>query len=290
MCIGTEIMSTMSCPHAEFLSPCTHEEADTRMLLHAYHSSVCGARNVMIRTVDTDVVVIALSHFDSLGLNELWIAFGVGDKLRYIAIHTIVTTLGIEKCKSLPFFHALTGCDTTSSFLGHGKKGAWDTWNLFPEVSSTFVLLSNKPSLESVQQCLKLIERFIILLYDRTSGKDSVNSARKHLFTKKSRQMQNLPPTQAALMEHIKRACYQAGYCWACALQTEPELPSPSDWGWQKLTDKWEPKWSSLQPLSNSCSELISCQCKKGCTKRCKCHKACLPCTALCYCDGTCRE
>jgi hypothetical protein len=42
----------------------THEEADSRMLFHI--SSVQPPANVVIRTIDTDVLVIALGCFSSL--------------------------------------------------------------------------------------------------------------------------------------------------------------------------------------------------------------------------------
>ena len=40
-----------------------------------------------------------------------------------ISVHKI--TLPEEKRKSLLAFHALTGCDTTSQFVGIGKQKAW---------------------------------------------------------------------------------------------------------------------------------------------------------------------
>jgi len=189
---------------------------------------------------------------------------------------------------ALKLFHSAMRY-TTSYFLGHGKKGSWETWNAFPAVSSAFLQLSNKPTISCLDECLPLIERFVILMYDRTSQKYSMDSVRKHLFAK-GRQMEYLPPFKAALIEHIKRACLQAGHCWGSALEVSPKLPCPSLWAWQKLDDSWEPSWTSLFPISACCPKLISCKCKKGCTKRCKRKKACLPCTALCYCDGTCRE
>ena len=51
-----------------------------------------------------------------LNINELWIAFGSGTSLRYLAVHEIVSRLGPEKVRSLPVFHAFTGCDTVSCF------------------------------------------------------------------------------------------------------------------------------------------------------------------------------
>ena len=45
------------------LQPCNHEEADTRMFLHVKHASANGHKIIMIRTVDTDIVVSAISFF-----------------------------------------------------------------------------------------------------------------------------------------------------------------------------------------------------------------------------------
>ena len=45
----------------------------------------------------------------------------------------------------------------------------------------------------------------MVLLYDRTSIQGSVNEARKELFTRKGRAIDAIPPTQVALMQHIKR-------------------------------------------------------------------------------------
>ena len=81
----------------EDLSPCNHEEGDYRALLHCYNMSKSGLSKVMISTVDTDVVVIAISSFHSMLLEELWIEFGVGEHRQYIPIHDIVSALGPEK-------------------------------------------------------------------------------------------------------------------------------------------------------------------------------------------------
>ena len=51
---------------------------------------------------------------------------------------------------------------------------------------------------------MSVLERFVVLLYDRTSDQVSVNNARKLLFTNKSRSLENLPPTQVGLVQHIK--------------------------------------------------------------------------------------
>lgn len=98
------------------IMPCTHEEADTRILLHVHDASLCGYTRIMIRTIDTDVVVLALSIFPWIAADELWVAFGVGKHFRYLPIHDIATKLGIDRCKALPLFHAMTGCDTGNHY------------------------------------------------------------------------------------------------------------------------------------------------------------------------------
>ena len=100
-------------------------------------------------------------------------------------------------------------------------------------------------------------------------------TARKQLFTQKSRAVENMPPTKAALEQHIKRATFQANI-WCKALEPDPQLPSPADWGWVKEDLGWQPLWTTLPEASQSCYELIHCGCKKGCTNRCKCKKSAL--------------
>jgi hypothetical protein len=268
------------------LAPCSQEEADTRLLLHAADAVQKGCTKITIRTVDTDVVVLAVASFSKIGPDELWIAFGAGSSFRYIAIHEIVSTMSPSECLTLPVFHAYTGCDTVSTFAGRGKKTAWQTLKSFPDVIDAFSELLCMPN-EISEKSLLLLERYVVLMYDRTSESTNVNDARKQLFTQKSRTLENIPPTQAALKQHIKRTRYQA-HCWNQALVKDPEMPDPSDWGWTRDTTGWQPLWTTLPEASKSCHELIHCSCKKGCTGRCKCVKAALKCTALCVCSGDC--
>ena len=65
------------------LMPCNHHEADTRMLLHLTHASENGHQIAMIRTVDTDAVILAISTFNDLDLSELWISFGTKKSHQY---------------------------------------------------------------------------------------------------------------------------------------------------------------------------------------------------------------
>ena len=73
---------------------------------------------------------------------ELWVAFGTGTHLRYLAAHEIVEALYTNVARALPAFHAFTGCDTVSCFFGKGKKTTLDTWNSYPEVTPVFLAMS----------------------------------------------------------------------------------------------------------------------------------------------------
>ena len=95
----------------EFTEPlaCSHEEADTRS-------------RVIIESPDTDVLVLCITHFESIGCEGLWFKNGVRDHLRYVPVHRLSEKLGQKLCRCLPAFHALTGCDTTSALAGVSKK------------------------------------------------------------------------------------------------------------------------------------------------------------------------
>ncbi len=133
---GEKVVSKPALSGVDLLSPCSHEEADSRMLLHASHAARQGHQKMLIRTVDTDVVVLAISVVQHLPAGtELWLAFGVGKGFRYLPAHEMAAGLGPQKARALPMFHAQTGCDTVSSFAGHGKKSAWAVWAVLPELT-----------------------------------------------------------------------------------------------------------------------------------------------------------
>lgn len=218
----------------------------------------------------------------------MWLAFGTGKNFCYLAAHQMAASLGPKMSCALPMFHSLTGCDTVSSFAGRGKKAAWSTWKSLPELTDALLMLASGPK-EMPDDALDIIERFVTLLYDRTSTCTKVNDARRKLFPLKN-SVQQIPPTRAALVEHVKRAVYQGGHIWEKTLLPDPVLPSPTEWGWVKTEGMFEPLWTTLLQASKSCRELISCGCKSGCRKLCRCKKAALWCTGLCLCEGECES
>lgn len=72
---------------------CNHEEADMRIVVHVQHALQQGMKNIEIRTVDTDVVVILVAAFYELvetqPLADIWIAFGMGKNYRFLSINAM---------------------------------------------------------------------------------------------------------------------------------------------------------------------------------------------------------
>ena len=246
-------------------------------------------KSICIRTVDTDILIILISKFhflkDLCKDLELKVAFGVGKDFAVYSVNNICSTLGLDKSKIMSIFHAFSGCDTTSSFHGRGKKSAWESLVSFSEVKMAFQYLLDHPfkALDISSSHFKSIERFTVILYDRTSTSDSFNKARRELFSQKNRGLENLPPTQDALFQHVLRVAYQSGI-WTNSVISYFEIPSPGEWGWRLEDGQWQPIWTTLPPAAIACTELINFNSKKSCT-RCKCSKASLPCTDLCSCQ-----
>ena len=94
-----------------------------------------------------------------------------------------------------------------------------------------------------------------------------------------------------ALVQHLKQATYQGRHIWGQVLKKQQVIPEAVDWGWSKAEDgKFLPVWSLLPDMWKSTKELISCKCKKGCKRNCKCEKNSVPCCGLCECDGICGD
>ena len=129
-----------------------------------------GIKAITIKTVDTDVVVIAISQFWLLNLDELWIEFGSGKDQMMYPIHQLSHMLGKDKSEGLLFFHAFTGCDQTSFLYHCKKKTAWTNGQIMKRPRRPSRILSNKPSKEDGLNCMDVLERFVILMYDKTSN------------------------------------------------------------------------------------------------------------------------
>ena len=115
------------------------------------------------------------------------------------------------------------------------------------------------------------------------SSLTSVDELRAQLFCTKS--AEKLPPTQDAVIQHAKRAHYQA-LIWHHALEAKPSLPTPKEYGWKEDDNgNLVPFLMTKLPIPATCIALISCGCKTLCvSSNCSCRKNNLCCTRACIC------
>ena len=84
------------------------------MILHLRHAAEQGHSKEYLRTVDTDVVILTIYHFQNLKPSELWVGLGSGKAFGQVPIHYVCHQPGPLCCQALPFFHAYTGCDVVA--------------------------------------------------------------------------------------------------------------------------------------------------------------------------------
>ena len=160
---GSGVLCSPAESYCACLSPCSQEEADTRLLLDAADAVQKECKKVAILTVDNDVVMFTVASFSKTVPDQFLFAFGVASYCRYIAVHEIVFTMNPKKCLTLPEPHAFTSCDTIPSFAGRGKKTTCDIWLSFSEVNDTCKELQCTPS-EINKESMELLERFVVLM------------------------------------------------------------------------------------------------------------------------------
>ena len=106
------------------LAPCTHEKADTHILLHLKYAVHHGNSRVSICTVNTDVVVLAVTSAQYINISKLHVDYlwcrdiprALGPTFQNFATDILPSPypyfLYILPSPNLYFVHAFTGCDT----------------------------------------------------------------------------------------------------------------------------------------------------------------------------------
>ena len=99
-----------------------HEEADTRLILHYIHANM---KTIVVSVRDTDVLLLLIAHYDSMGCTRLYMKTETSKAPKYFPVHKIRMLLSSDQVNTLLAFHAITVCDSVSQFIGHGKKTTW---------------------------------------------------------------------------------------------------------------------------------------------------------------------
>ena len=96
----------------------TQEVADAKIIVHVKHCLLNGFRNVVVKTVDTDVVTLLLAHLSLLNSPyEIEVDFNFGKDRRFYKINDICSRITSEQQLALLFFFTFTGWNITSLFF-----------------------------------------------------------------------------------------------------------------------------------------------------------------------------
>ena len=125
-----------------------------------------------------------------------------------LSTHTIVQKWGDESCLSLPAFHALTDCDTTSSFHRIGKRSAFKCLLKHLKDVPHLRHLGCQPVSDNYYRD---VENFVASLYSQKFESDkSLSRVRYMQVMTTDKSTASLPPTSDALRQHVKRAHLQS--------------------------------------------------------------------------------
>ena len=135
---------------------------------------------IVIQSTDTNVLAPCVSHFTGIGYNNLWFRTRVIDRQRYIPVHSIQGKLGERLWQSLPAFHALTGCDSTSNLSRHEKKKPYTILQGSATHPTTLSLFGQQPNLD--EKLAESTEAFIRDLYPKTRRQTSTMDALRYVM------------------------------------------------------------------------------------------------------------
>ena len=127
-------------------------------------------------------------------------------------------------------FHAFFGCDSVGRFA---KKGKATLFSFFKEADEDVLL-----AVENCCETLEMLSKFVCKIYSPVGIPiTSLKKLRWTLFCKSMGASENLPPTDAALEQHLMRANFQA-YIWhQCDIPNQIQL-DPTEHGWKLLAGK----------------------------------------------------
>ena len=268
----------------------THEEADVIIVQQGAKLANAGTPSIRVICDDTDVFVLLIYFYHSLGLTCTLTMESTGCERALIDIGA-----SVEKHKDispyLPGAHALTGCDTVAQCFMIGKATALKTLRAGIHL----------PSLGNIEAHIDDIVNECTAFKARCYGSyrtDSMSDVRVEVWAVKAArrkataapQLKMLPPTTAAFQLNARRAHIQTAI-WMSCLEADPAPLDPVLHGWRadnlakSLVPLMLPPTTPLAPME--LLEMIHCRCAsdKPCFKaQCRCNAAKLPCTVFCAC------
>lgn len=169
-----------------------YEKADTRILVHLKDALENSSTTCLVRTVDKDVVLFSFHHLLSLSPTQMYehlLAHGKAFLLQYHQCNIPCS----RKRQIVGFTHVpqLQRMWYSVCILRQRQTTRMASLEIF-FWSNRGICLLVTTSLHSAglqKDKFKLIERFTVVLYEKTSQSNYVNSAREDIFSHKARAM-----------------------------------------------------------------------------------------------------
>jgi hypothetical protein len=165
-----------------------------------------------------------------------------------------------------------------SWFYKHGKRLAW---KVFSDNTKTLEEFGTSSDTDFPSQP-KAAEIFIIKMYSPKSKLIYVDSLRAAMHNKVDHNM--LPPTSDALHYHLLICLYQDNVASTSNHPKSSTTKSTSVRWKANANGNTVPVLMTREPMPSNCTELLSCNCKIGCNRRCTCKAMKIPCTEACGC------
>lgn len=154
----------------------SHEEADTKIVYHA--SKINSDCKVVVKCSDTDIVVIMLGNLHEITA-KIYIECGASESRHVIDVNALHTLLGLDLCKALPGFHAMTGCDYKPAFFRKGKQRPFKLLGEKEKLQRAFASLGDTSI--DINGIFAEIESFICSMYGFESLK-KIDDVRYQMF------------------------------------------------------------------------------------------------------------
>ncbi len=218
------------------LHNCNHEEADTRLVLHA----LLADSDVVVVAKDTDVLILLIWAYERKNVGKRW--YMKYDHNKYADIGKICKFLGRKICLNMPAMHAVTGCDTTSYLY---KVGQVRVMKKLLEADRKCELLADLGKDESFSEItLKNAKEFIrTLMYTGKQKETYVETRIRRYQEMKVKSSMSLPPDPDSVTQVIKGAHYQV-YFWKRCDEINIEIIPFANYGW-----RWCKKQKLVVPI-----------------------------------------
>ena len=265
-------------------------DADTLIVRTAISHSLEG-RNAVVVGEDTDLLVLLAALSPSSSRTFMHMPGRSGAARRVFDVKVLQDSLGDLK-KIILFYHAFTGCDTTSAPYMRGKVNSWKKFEKCDDQLKKELQVFYQPD-SSHEEIARVGEEFMLQLYKTasTSSATNLNELRllcyQRAISRKSPgdefHLASLPPTSAATRQHSYRVYYQVQDWLGNTSLTGTE------WGWKlQHSTLLRPVTTDKAPGPEDLIHLVFCNCPMECGENCDCRTGGIPCGPMCgHCGGT---